>query len=391
MSSIPELCPHRQKLLNAASHYTKLPAAKAQVAERYNTLMSAYHEYSRARQGLDSRCTCPLHLGSSKVKSDYKGVHCLSRIAETALVLTYCLGSLLLHEPLMPKRYGILKIYSDLIETGRRRDEYPSRSELDDFYTLRYRLTMGQALVNRFLVYITLFSGSRLAEMMSTSISAMSDGKVYCYIDTLQSLSDQFEKASTIHVGAGSIQAGNRLYYRVLDRRPIELPDHRYQARKVEIVERGLCPFAEDFTNSDLRVEAIIEESVHLSFCYRVSSTAGNTSISPAHFVLQELAEALDYKTQLLSNVTLGHINGIVDQHFSVIHGEGIISQPVSTRITVRPHRGNDWGRCVALVTSSRPTALLSSEGDLSTFMELWASKDEKKAPGEDIRFTLIS
>ena len=405
MSSIPELCPHRQKLLKAASQYTKLPAAKSHFAERYNIVLYAYHHYSEAKRELGTRCTCSSHRITDLGRLSCQRVYCLPKIAETAFALSCYLGSLSLHEPLMPKRYGIHSIYNDLrglsfygeaaLDQYSRTDMAamsPSRREIILFKFLQRCLGVHQALVSRFQVYITLFSGARPTELTSTSISAMSDGKVYCYIDTLQNLSDRLEKASTIHVGAGSIQAGNRLYYHVLDRiGPIENFGPRYQVQKVDIIEKGLCPFAEDFTSSDLRIEAVIEESVRLSFWYRVSSTAGEISIFPAHFVHHELAEALHFKNQLLSNVTSSHDSGIVDQQFSVIHGEGIVSQPISTRISVRPHRGNTLGRCVALVTSSGPVALLSSEGDLSIFMELWAFKDEDKDQRQGLRFTLIS
>ena len=54
--------------------------------------------------------------------------------------------------------------------------------------------------------------------------------------------------------------------------------------------------------------------------------------------------------TPSLSDVTSSHNNSIMDQHFSVIHGEDTIPQPICTRISVRPHPGDTLGRCVALV-----------------------------------------
>ena len=395
MSSIPELCPHRQKLLNAASHYTKFPSTKN----------VAYEQYRGAGKALTRQCHCPTHskvlLSENGFQNGVQGVYCLPRIAETALVLAYLLGSLLLHEPLMPKRYGILNIYKDLSRVssafvcGHSPDtdfDFLGSSDIHSFDALQSRLTRDQGLLElsyRFSMYVTLFSGEPPPVVLGASTSAMSDGKVYCYIDTLQSLSDRFEKSSIIHVGAGSIQAGNRLYYTVFDgTRQDENLSLGYQTRKVELIEKGLLPFAEDFTTSDLRIEAVVEESIRLAFSYRIYSMAGEITISPGSFVKQRLAKAVKFKTQGLDMIP---DHGIVDEYVSVIYGEGVITQQKSTRLTVRPHRGNTLGRCVALVTSSLPVALLCSESDLSTFTKVWALANETNSPGENLYFTLIS
>ena len=336
----------------------------------------------------------------NRFQNGVQGVYCLPRIAETALVLAYLLGSLWLHEPLMPKRYGILKIYKDLsrvssaFESGHNpdADNYLQYSGIHSFDALQSRLTIDPGLLElsyRFSMYVTLFSGEPPPVVLGASTSAMSDGKVYCYIDTLQSLSDRFEKASIIHVGAGSIQAGNRLHYTVFDgKRQDENLSLGYQTRKVELIEKGLLPFAEDFTTSDLRIEAVVEESIRLAFSYRVYSMAGEITISPGSFVKQRLAKAVEFKTQGLVMIP---DHGIVDEYVSVVYGEGVIPQQKSTRLTVRPHPGNTLGRCVALVTSSLPVALLCSESDLSTFTKVWALANETKSPGENLYFTLIS
>lgn len=385
MSSVPELHPLRQKLLNAASHYTKTST----------TQMVVFQNYSRARRQLTSRCCCPLHAKEYLRKSGVQAVYCLPRIATTTLVLTYLLGSLSLHEPLMPKRTGLLRLYSDIreidedgeIDPGILQDSHPVS-------WLQSRLTLWFSdLSFRFSMYVTLFSGVPSPVLLGISISAMSDGKVYCYIDTVQNLSDRFEKASTIHVGTGSIQAGNRLHYTVFDgKRYDEKSRFRYPARKVEIVEKGRSPFAEDFTTSDLRIEAVVEESVRLAFSYRISSTAGEIHIPPGYFVKERLANAMEFKTkELPASIMSNHATDIMDEYFSVIHGEGVIPQQRNTRIIVRPHRGNILGRCVALMTSSLPVAMLNSESDLSTFTKLWVMEDAIKSETKLLHYTLIS
>ena len=385
ISSIPELCPLRQKLLEAASQYTKTST----------TQMVVFKNYSRARRQLTSRCSCPLHAKEYLRKSGFQKVYCLPRIATTALVLTHVLGSLSLHEPLLPKRTGILRIYNDIREIDEDGEIDPQNSlGSHPVSWLQSRLTLWFSdLSFRFSMYVTLFSGVPSPVLLGTSISAMSDGKVYCYIDTVQNLSDRFEKASTTHVGAGSIQAGNRLHYTVFDgKRHDEKSRFGYPARKIEIVEKGHSPFAEDLTTSDLRIEAVVEESVRLAFSYRISSTAGEIHVPPGYFVKERLANAVEFKTkEVPESITLGNSNDIVDEYFSVVHGEGVIPQQENTRIIVRPHCGNILGRCVALMTSSLPVAMLNSESDLSTFFKLWVLDDATKSKGKLLHYTLIS
>lgn len=384
MDSVPELRPTRQKLLETATHYMKTSTTQETV----------FKNYSRARIQLTLRCRCPVHEKEYLRKSGVQAVYCLPRIATTALVLSYLLGSLLLHEPLMPKRLGFLKIYRDIREIDEDGETNSDcSSEFHPLLWLQSRLTPWFSdLSYQFSMYVTLFSGEPSPVLLGTSISAMSDGKVYCYIDTVQNLSDRFEKASVIHVGAGSIQTGNRLHYTVFDGKRHDKSRFGYPARKVEVVEKGHSPFAEDFTTSDLCIEAVVEESVRLAFSYRIYSTAGEIHISPGYFVKEGLANAVEFKTkELPESFTSDYGSDFVDQYLSVVHGEGVIPQQSDTRITVRPHRGNILGRCVALMTSSLPVAMLNSESDLSTFTKLWALEDATNAEGKSLRYTIIS
>ena len=200
-----------------------------------------------------------------------------------------------------------------------------------------------------------------------------------------------------IHVGAGSIQAGNRLHERVYDHDPSR--EHHsivYQAQSVQQVEKNLCPFAEDSTSPDLSIDAAVEESVRLSFWYSISSKLGATLISPGSFVQIQLKEAIAFKIGSYPKTRIpDHSEQTVDhdQYFSVIYGEGLPPKDYSTRIILRPHRGNLLGRCIALKTSSTPVALLGSESDLSQFMEFWDHKTKTKTDSQlgPLRYTLIS
>ena len=304
-----------------------------------------------------------------------------------------------MEDSLLPKRSGILKIYND-VRVYSDRDIFINSGGTGALRVLLSPDGILKSLGFQFERYVSIFSGEpALSSIPSTggSMSAISDGKVYCFIDTLQGLSDSFEKASMVHVGVGSIQAGNRLYERVHDHDPSR--EHHsivYQAQRVQQVEKNLCPFAEDSTSPDLSIKAAVEESVRLSFWYSISSKLGVTFISPGSFVQIQLKEAIAFKIgSYRKNRSPDHSEQTVDhdQYFSVIYGEGLAPKDYSTRIILRPHRGNVLGRCIALKTSSTPVALLGSESDLSQFMEFWHHKTTINSDVQigPLRYTLIS
>ena len=278
MSSIPEFRPCKHKLLDPAIQRKASAMSLEELSEEYNHIRNIL-----AREH------------SEFVEQYHRKSFCLATITETILIMSYLLGRLTLEGSLLPKRSGILKIYNDIpMFSGVGLVGEPESFRLQ---ALLYPEESIKPLSFQFSKYVSIFSGEPAPFSMGDSTSALSDGKVYCFIDTLQGLSDSFEKASVIHVGAGSIQAGNRLHERVYDPyRPSETHSFVYQAERVQLIEKGLCPFAEDSTSRDLSMKAAVEESVHLSFWYHVSSKLGATLISPGSFVQNRLREAVAFK-----------------------------------------------------------------------------------------------
>ena len=278
MSSIPELRPCKHKLLDPAIQHKASAMSLEELSEEYKNIRIILN---REHLAVDEQY--------------HRRSFCLATITETILIMSYLLGRLTLEGSLLPKRSGILKIYNDIpMFSGL---GLVSESESFRLQALLYPEESIKPLSFQFLKYVSIFSGEPAPFSMGDSTSALSDGKVYCFIDTLQGLSDSFEKASVIHVGARSIQAGNQLHERVYDpHRPSETHSLLYQAECVQLVEKGLCPFAEDSTSRDLSMKAAVEESVHLSFWYHVSSKLGATLISPGSFVQNRLREAVAFK-----------------------------------------------------------------------------------------------
>ena len=372
MTSIPELRQCKHKLLDTA---LQVRFSAMSIDE-----LSLEYEHNR-----------------SNLACNFPGVFCGARMTETIIIMSYLLGRLTLEGSLLPKRSGILRIYND-IRNSSDTDIYNTSGK----NALRVRLSpdeIATSLSFQLMRYVSIFSGEPAQFSIGDSTSAVSDGKVYCFIDTLLDLSDSFKKATMIHVGAGSIQAGNHLHETVYDRdQPRE--HHStvygivYQAQRVQHLEKNLCPFAEDSTSPDLSIKAAVEESVRLSFWYHISSKVGAIFISPGSFVQNQLKEAIAFKIGSYpktrnpdhSEQTVDH-----DQYLSVIYGEGLAPKDYSTRLILRPHRGNVLGRCIALKTSSTPVALLGSESDLLQFMEFWDHKTKNNSQFGSARYTLIS
>lgn len=192
----------------------------------------------------------------------------------------------------------------------------------------------------------------------------MSDGRVYCLVDAVRQLSDRFERASTVHVGIGSIQVEHRLHYKVFDRHAErDWITEGYEPRRLETVVGDIpSVLSQDTTSPELQVEAVVEDSACLSFWYRLWYRKGHILISPATFVTKNLLCAIEYRKLLgiEAEVQTQRFQvpnfDVSGQHVTAIaHGEGVVpagSSPTS-KILLRPHGDNLLGRCAALATSA--------------------------------------
>lgn len=267
MSAIPELRPCKHRLLDPTLHIIFSAMSLEELCLKYGRSSDVIaRPYER----------------------DPRRNFCRAQITQTIVILTYLLGRIALEGSLLPKRSGILNIY------------YEERVLIDnEFLFRRGNKTLGaisdreeHSMSLNFLLarYVSIFSGELAQYPNEASMSALSDGKVYCFVNTLHDLSNSFAKASIMHVGAGSIQVGNRLHEYVYDEdHPRDHYSTTSQTQRVQRVAKNLCPFIGDSTSTDLSIGAAVEESVRLSFWYRVSSKLGVTIISPGSFVQTQL------------------------------------------------------------------------------------------------------
>lgn len=345
-----------------------------------------------ARDDLGGACQCPVHKSHSLDKQS-TARFCSVGLADTIVQISYMLGRIKVEASLSPRRSGILAIYGDMT----------SRFNANPLDFSSYKCSIPpdgtEELHKIFTNVMTLFSGEQPTVSLGNRMSAMSDGRVYCLVDTMRKLSDRFERASMIHVGIGSIQVEHRLHYKVYDRQSgRDWITEEYEPRRFEtVVESIPRVLSQDTTSPELRVEAVVEDSICLFFWYRLLSRKGHILISPATFVATNLSSAIAYR-KLLSIEAEMQTQGFQAPDFdasglhlmSLAHGEGVVptGSCSASRILLRPHSNNLLGRCAALATSAKRVAIISNgEADLRSFAAAYQSEIRS---GKVVSWTLI-
>ena len=354
--------------------------------------------FRAARADLNASCVCPEHKKDGSGHRQQSESCCSVRIAETILVMSYLLGRLNLTVPLRPRRRGILAIYDHM-----RLDQISG--DLHSIDPIRQHLMTQQqpgSLGRLFSIYATLFSEEKQSdlygfEVIDELISAISDGRIYCFVGSVQNLSDRYEQASIIHLGAGSIQLGQCLHYKIHDGDSrVDYPSQIEQLRS-EIP----TVLTQDTTSPKLQVSAIVGNHFHLSFQYQLTSRLGNILINPAKFVSHSVAGAVTYKekffrrgnnchprtaTEEVSHVNLQPFHGTPRL---VAHGDGSTPDVPRKCLLIRPHFRNTLGRCAALATSEGSVAILNSQDDLNHLARVFNNGTNDRSSGSPT-WTLI-
>ncbi|KAI4282573.1 MAG: hypothetical protein L6R38_002822 [Xanthoria sp. 2 TBL-2021] len=346
-----------------------------------------------ARDDLGGACQCTVHTHYSLDKQS-TARFCSVGLAATIVQISYMLGRIKVEASLSPRRSGILAIYDEAFKV--------IPIEINKWADTESNLIPPngpEELRQIFTNVMILFSGEPSTVSLGIRMSAMSDGRVYCLVDSVRQLSDRFERASMIHVGIGSIQVEHRLHYKVVDRYwGRDWITEEYEPRRFETVV-GNIPrvLSQDTTSPELRVEAVVEDSICLSFWYRLWSRKGHILISPATFVALNLSSAIAYR-KLLSieaetqtqrfQVPDFDASGL--HEMSLAHGEGVVpaGSCSASRILLRPHSNNLLGRCAALATSAGKVAIIfNGEADLRSFAAAYQSGIRS---GKVVSWTLI-
>lgn len=277
----------------------------------------------------------PIDLGSAAVKY-WAALQDLGRIqngtdslaCETIIVLAFLLGETFLDDSLQPTTFGIRHLFvklskASLVAKERTHDEI-TLEEVAKFDSQKFKGTNYVAeqaallepvarpiqfkthdydvrgiqrrlfceetfehnngnFIRLFDILILLFTGFPLnrrdkSEVDSHYTSAVWSGGVYCYLDVLRNLSDEYQQASTIHVGRGCIQSSNQVYDMVLD--PEQPP-----IWEESFITRDVPPALLNFHVEKISVEGLVGEHIVLTFYYRLRRHGKSYDIAPTRLL----------------------------------------------------------------------------------------------------------
>lgn len=327
--------------------------------------------YEAAKHDLARCCNCPSHL------KGWTSEFCIVHIAEFILTLICMLEHVHFDCHILPQRRGILSLYSSA------RWHHDLHAGVDPSF-LRSRFITGDwsgGLNDRLKAYHCLFSGSlgrTDSSLDQYKACAFGEGTIYCYTDTIVSLTDKVEDAYRVHVGAGTINAKLRHQNWILD--GPEWGILGYSAEDFMFDESGESLF-DDTTSSSLRSTPVVHEGVNISFEYELSKNDYcYTRVAPSALVndlFQSSQHRLLKKTNGIRPTSTSHL--IENRQLRVI-GEGSIPNNAGDvhayNIILRPHHGNLLGRLATLRQStlfdSKALTLLVDDQEDLTRAKLW-------------------
>ena len=200
--------------------------------------------------------------------------------------MSYFLGRLNFVTSLKPRVSGVLELYDYLVAHLPSNDTWDrAKPNLLHFPKVREAHEHHEDSM-RFLFSrcISLFSGSvQGTSYIQEHASAVSDGEIFCYIDTIRQLSDQLETARIVHVGAGPIQVEDTLHFAVYDKDPrADALTPWYETLQVKPTGGSVLEALNQHTTSpDIAVKAMVGDGRQVTFSYIISSLHGAITIPP--------------------------------------------------------------------------------------------------------------
>lgn len=330
-------------------------------------LKERYNAASRKLRAFCGCNKCSHELGNP----NYSRRFCLQSVAETILLISYLLGRCELRSQLRPKRLGVLLLYQELNdENWKQHEGVPHHHSIEK---LTSHLTLGSIGTNTsalFGAYTTLFQGSRCNFLVNSRYpSAYSDGSIYCFLGSLTELSMDYAHCSKVYIGSGVIQYQSVIRRWVFDKANINTLEPQYLAHRLTVT-KGLTALMDDTSSKFLRVEAVVHDGVQLEFHYRVVSPDGRHSISPSSFVSRCLLPITLLRIKTFERLPFS--NGVPypkEATHDLVIGEGYAVAPKSD-LVLRPHKGNVLGQCVALSWFPGQSIFVTSEDQLTAFLQ---------------------
>ncbi|KAF2849668.1 hypothetical protein T440DRAFT_508506 [Plenodomus tracheiphilus IPT5] len=375
---IPELRPCQDQILCAISEVSKeygpedtlFDCSMARnISPKHKTLED---ELSRQRMELEELCQCPSHRSKNKIGLEN---FCLVTITGIVVKVGFMLRRVILDTPLLPAVLGLHRLLSA-------QPDIKFRPLKED----------PEGIMENIAI---LFSGESWRADRRGRI-AHSDGRVYCYTHTLAELTDDLQVAEQIHVGLGQIQYRTQVYQSLHDDIRIGKDLANYPARYTH-AETLHNQLTQDTSSSSITSQLLVEElPTFLGISHQVTSDSGRVLIGPSAFLENLwLANCYKYYEKLPKSPKVEWESVLHDKEVIVVYGEGRF-QASDTCHTIRPHRGNRLGRCVAIWISAlhgTRTALVTTDEEVELFARFWAKHNiDRIASGKTpVYYSLIS
>jgi hypothetical protein len=388
---IPELRPCKEQIRLAIEATLKLLSADDPLDRCTSAAFSAMDtlilEYVRYQHLLAARCGCESH---KRFENQITAQFCLSRLTETMIYVMYMLDRVVFDSPLQPTVYGMHRIYSasakDLVPNHR--GVVNVRQLIDPLRRLTRSIDDGSGAM--FADLAALFAGQDWQIDLQGSV-AQSDGKLYCYNQLLEELTDNIRDATRIHVGSGHMTYRmHRVLYDTSGHR-----EHQpgYPASTTELVSSVDC-LTEDTASNPIDSEIVVVETpTHIYLRHQITTKLGQFWISPT-LLLNRLHAAMAYHSrERIPSSDNARWGAVLQGHTYIkVQGEGLVDTPNECHM-LRPLHGNILGRCVAIATTKSPVALVRSRQDLEVFARYWCRDfDVRQEDGLGLRyFVLIS
>ncbi|KAJ0414778.1 hypothetical protein BJY00DRAFT_294449 [Aspergillus carlsbadensis] len=324
---------------------------------------------------------------------------CLLLTMYTIIFLTHLMERCSLHSDLRPKRFGIFSLYMALQDQQTAFVGGVNDSLAEMTFRSFFAVNSPGGL---FTSYIVLFDGARFRHccgpaglpFQTATASAYSTRGVYCFLGSLAGLSMDYNRSAMVHVGSGVIECRSRLREWVFDRHEGVAPstDPGYPPEEISQTTE-LSALQADLSSPSLTVEAVVEDTLHLVFYYRISSPRGWVFISPANFAVYTLGPIAEIAAgpNGLSGHTPNPATPVKDLTYSVARGEGKVANS-QTGVILRPHKGNLLAQCIAASWFPQRTVFVTSDEELSRALGWYA---ESRANGgnrwNDPNFFIIS
>lgn len=324
--------------------------------------------YEAARDDLGWYCDCYSHT-LPHYKFSPSTSFCIVDIAQLIIILICMLEHLDLDSPILPTRCGILQLMRLQFVRGR---DLTQDSILDRCWiTGRW----DGHICDRLSTYHCLFSNGRVRPVTcgpdgNLDMCTLSEGAIYCYMDTILNMTDKVEQAYRVHVGAGTINRGSQIHNYILGWRLGQSSNH--PAERFGFDDSNAELFG-DTTSPSLRMEPVVTEGINISFSYELFTDKCGAQVSPNNLA-DLLFEASRHRVSMRPNGNRHTSFPLIEHKQLRVVGEGRYQNADhdddTFNIMLRPHHGNLLGRVVTLI---------HNEMDLSRWRSIDFLVDDKE------------